>query len=209
MHFIITTLYDDNMREVGEICHSSLKRFFGFNAGFEIKVFGALLDTSAPPSWNKILVARMLLPKADWLLWVDADCVVHRDPSIAQFTRTAADFRPSQDYNGINCGIFLIRNCPWSLQFLDTLLFLGDVVDDKSFGPNDGCKWEQNAIKCLLKSFKNMAQHIEPLPSCLVSDTTSGFQRDRFIHHAYAMNNASRLHLLKSILSGAQAAGLE
>jgi hypothetical protein len=206
MRIILTTLYDENMRDIGRVCHRSLTRLFGSNPDFKIVVYESLLDASLAPSWNKILAARVLLPNADWLMWLDADCVVHRDPNLAQYTETASDFRPAQDYNGVNCGIFMIRNCPWSMRFLDTLLFLGDVADDKAFGRHDGCKWEQNAVKLLRQSFKSVAGRIEPLPQELVSDTTSGFKRDRFIHHAYAMNNGSRIELLSRILDQAQTA---
>ena len=136
---------------------------------------------------------------------MDADCVVHRDSWIERHLETEADFRPSQDYNGINCGVFLIRNCPWSFQFLETLLFAGDVADDKAFGRNDGCKWEQNSIKSLSQSFRKISDRIGALPGELVSNTTTGFRRESAIHHAYAMGNAERVTLLSGIFQAARA----
>ncbi len=112
MRLIIVSLYDDNMREVGQVCRASLDRFLGPHPDFSIRVFESLIDPTLAPSWNKVLAVRSVLGQADWALWVDADCVVHREPNLARFMETNADFRPSQDYNGINCGVFMIRNSP-------------------------------------------------------------------------------------------------
>ncbi len=92
------------------------------------------------------------------------------------------------------------------MKFLNTLLFLGDVADDRAFGQSGGCKWEQNAVKSLGQSFKTVAERIDPLPRDFVSNTTTGFRPESAIHHAYAMGNAARLSLLSGIYQRACAA---
>lgn len=200
MKLIVTTLFDDHMREVGALCVASFARFFKTRPDYEIRVFDHLLEPSLAPSWNKLLAVQSVLTEADWILWVDADCVFRRDGNLLEYTKTDADFRPAQDYNGINCGVFLIRSSPWSALFLKTLLFLGDVADEKAFGRHDGPKWEQNAVKILVQSFKSVANRTQLLPREFVSDTNTGVRTESIIHHAYAMSNVQRLEVLSSIM---------
>jgi len=199
MKLILTTLFDDQMREVGGLCVGSLDHFFRAKPGHEIRIFDRLIDPTLAPSWNKILAVQSLMGEADWVLWVDADCVFHRDGDIVPYTETDADFRPAQDYNGINCGVFLLRSSPWSALFLKTLLFLGDAANEQLFGRHDGPKWEQNAVKSLVQSFKSVAARTELLPREFVSDTNTGIRSESVVHHAYAMPNAQRLQVLSSI----------
>ena len=199
MKLILTTLFDKEMSEVGALCVASIERFFHGQTDYEIRVFDHLLDPELAPSWNKVLAVQSLIPRGDWILWIDADCVFRREGNLLLYTETKADFRPAQDYNGINCGVFFIRSSTWSAHFLNTLLFLGDVANDTSFGRHDGPKWEQNAVKSL-QSFKSVAARTELLPREFVSDTNTGVRAESIVHHAYAMPNAQRLEVLSGIL---------
>lgn len=203
MKLILTTLFDKEMSEVGAVCVASIERFFKGRPDYELRVFDRLLNPELAPSWNKVLAVQSLIAQGDWILWIDADCVFHREGDLLLYTETKADFRPAQDYNGINCGVFFIRSSPWSAHFLNSLLFLGDVCDDTSFGRHDGPKWEQNAVKSLVQSFKSVAARTELLPREFVSDTNTGVRAESIVHHAYAMPNSQRLQLLSSILQRA------
>ncbi|KAI8372828.1 galactosyl transferase GMA12/MNN10 family-domain-containing protein [Radiomyces spectabilis] len=85
--------------------------------------------------WGKIDVIEKVLPKYDWVFWMDMDAVImNQDRSLAEifdnvrnryedgkeaFDRDV-DFiiaRPGRDPM-INAGVFLMRNTPWSMQFL-------------------------------------------------------------------------------------------
>jgi hypothetical protein len=197
------TLYDSSMSEVGDLCVRSVRRFLLGSAIDEFKVFTGFLDDRLPPSWNKIVAVQSILAGTDWVFWMDADCVVHRPFDMKELTQCSAHFRPSLDYNGVNSGVFLLRNCAWSHEFLKTILFLGDVEDPTVFGPFDGPKWEQNTIKCLAKSFGQVSKRIDPLPTGLVSDPVTGFQESSAVYHAFAMDNRSRLEVLTNIYNRA------
>ncbi|GJX58610.1 galactosyl transferase [Tanacetum coccineum] len=107
--------------------------------------------------WGKLPAIRAALvahPEAEWIWWLDEDTVItdmeYRIP-----------FHKYKDYNfvvhgwpkevyekkrwlGLNDGSFLIRNCQWSLDFLDTWADMGPR------SPNFD-KW----TKFLLEEFKH------------------------------------------------------
>ena len=177
MRVLITTLYDAKMSAVGAICAKSLRRFFGDNPLYGVRIFEDLIDPGFAPPWNKLLAVRSVLHEAEWVLWVDADCIFHREANLCDYIETKADFRPAQDYNGINTGVFLLRNCPWSLAFLNTLLFVGDVSHDEVFAATR-LEVGVNAVKSLHQSFTSISARTDPLPRNVISDTNTGFRPD-------------------------------
>lgn len=83
--------------------------------------------------WGKIDVIQKVLPKYEWLFWLDMDAVILNDNLAIEelFKALEAkhnlnnniDFivvRPGTD-KMINAGVFLIKNTPWSFQFLNEI----------------------------------------------------------------------------------------
>ena len=84
-------------------------------------------------------------PEAEWVWWVDSDAVL-----------TDMDFRPplrryrghnlvvhgwprlvfeARSWTSLNAGVFLIRNCQWSLDFMDAWAAMGpDSPDYRRWG---------------------------------------------------------------------------
>ncbi|KAJ4778653.1 hypothetical protein LUZ62_062910 [Rhynchospora pubera] len=89
-----------------------------------------MIDSSRPPSWSKILAVKSSLRDHDWVFWNDADTLV-TNPDIYlenillalggrnDFNSTP-DFILTEDYNGVNAGVFFFRKSEWSERFLDT-----------------------------------------------------------------------------------------
>jgi hypothetical protein len=108
------------------------------------------LDTSRPPSWSKIRAAQRLLTEenCEWVFWMDADTVIMNSAIRIE------DFLPLPD-SGIdllltrqkgdswNAGAWLVRNTPWSLEFLDHWWNMKEYVKAKGLsvsGDNDALK---------------------------------------------------------------------
>mmetsp|Transcript_11673 Transcript_11673/g.32805 ORF Transcript_11673/g.32805 Transcript_11673/m.32805 type:complete len:347 (-) Transcript_11673:185-1225(-) len=84
----------------------------------------SLLESS--PNCAKAAVMEELLPQFDWLLWIDGDASIWDETrELEYFMRK--DFVLATDYNGVNAGVYLIRNCKWSRKFLR-------AVDDRLTG---------------------------------------------------------------------------
>jgi len=110
----------------------------------------ALLRPSMDRYWAKIPVIRAAMvahPEAEWVWWVDSDAVftdmdfrlplrryrahnlvVHGWPSLV-FEAQASS------WTSLNAGVFLIRNCQWSLDFMDAWAAMGpDSPDYQRWG---------------------------------------------------------------------------
>lgn len=102
--------------------------------------YTASLDPTRPEEWSKILALldQMQTSQAEWLVWIDDD-ILFTNPHItfemlieqyASFTPETINLIIAHDaYHErgvpINNGIFLIRNCLWSQQFLITVWIEG------------------------------------------------------------------------------------
>ncbi|XP_057501428.1 putative glycosyltransferase 7 [Actinidia eriantha] len=106
--------------------------------GYDVFYNNALLHPKMGSFWAKIPVVRAAMvahPEAEWIWWVDSDAVF-----------TDMDFVPPleryKDYNlvvggspelvyespswiGLNAGVFYIRNCQWSMDFMEAWAKMG------------------------------------------------------------------------------------
>lgn len=117
--------------------------------GHEIFYSNALLHPKMNSYWAKLPVVKAAMlahPEAEWIWWVDSDAiftdmefkpplhryrqhnlVVHGWPNIIYD-------KPS--WTALNAGVFLIRNCQWSMDLIDTWKSMGPVSPDyKKWGP--------------------------------------------------------------------------
>nr|GMD71269.1 glycosyltransferase 6-like [Ipomoea batatas] len=110
--------------------------------GYDIFYSNAFLNPDMRSFWTKIPLVRAAMlahPETEWVLWVDSDAIF-----------TDMDFKiPLERYNdhnlvvhgwrdqiekkswvAVNSGIFLLRNCQWSMEFLDVWAALGPQSPD-------------------------------------------------------------------------------
>ncbi|CAO2040875.1 unnamed protein product [Urochloa humidicola] len=121
--------------------------------GVQLLYNTALLRASMDRYWAKIPVIRAAMvahPEAEWVWWVDSDAVltdmdfrlplrryrghnlvVHGWPSLVYGDARAG----SRSWTSLNAGVFLIRNCQWSLDFMDAWAAMGpDSPDYRRWG---------------------------------------------------------------------------
>lgn len=155
----VVTGGDDKFRPLANLCRQSL------DAAEVKKVvqFSPLPTVEGKEqSWWKLKAILKMLdavnPK-EWVMWIDADCVVRKGP----FSPQLGDFDMmiSQDWNGPCMGIFACRNTPFCRQLIETMLFLGASAQNvQVHGRNDGPKWEQDCIKTLLHFYPDVKRRI-------------------------------------------------
>ncbi|CAL5079884.1 unnamed protein product [Urochloa decumbens] len=107
------------------------KRAYAAAHGYGLVALPAsAVDPSRPPSWSKVLALRAHLRHHHWLFWNDADTLVtnleiplerilfsvigHNDFD------ESPDLVLTEDFGGVNAGVFFIRRSKWSERFLDT-----------------------------------------------------------------------------------------
>lgn len=74
-------------------------------------------------NWSKIPLLIKYLPDYDYIMWIDGDVLItNMDRKIEEFIQL---MDPSKlllignDFQGLNNGVFVIRNCPLALDFLN------------------------------------------------------------------------------------------
>jgi hypothetical protein len=141
---------------------------FAAKNGYHLHDGSKWIDTSRPPAWSKIQAVKHLLTDkgCDWVMWADADTVImNSDVRIEDFLPqdpTKDLLVASDNGGGYNSGVFLVRNSPWALQFLD------DWWNMRSFvrPPGMSLSGDNNAMKALLRDMKDFDDHVLSPPRC-------------------------------------------
>ena len=189
--FTLVTLHDEKMAGVGAVTAGALREYAQRN-GYGFIHHERLLDPARHPAWNKILALRnaVVKQKKGWVMWVDADALVMNWRVRAEsLIRDGQDLIFASDFNGLASSVFLVRCCEWTVRFLDTVFFLGDLIKDPDrFGP----KWEQNTIKHVLENFAGFQSRIAIQPPRVMNSSIADFQPGDFILHLGVMANGRR-----------------
>jgi len=126
--FAILTLCD---AAAGYICAASAanKRRYADLHGYDLIVSRTAADPSRPAAWSKILEVRKHLPRYDWLMFIDVDTLI-MNPAVRleDVADDSVDQVLAADHNGVNSGVWMVRNTPWSFTFLDELWAQDDLV---------------------------------------------------------------------------------
>ena len=189
-------MFDERFADIGN--HSSLVMAdYCHRRGYEFVCYRHVPDPSRPASWNKIRLIQQELQYCDWLIWMDADAIpVNPDFSIERLIEKLPDkdFLVSSDENGLCFGVFVVRNCAWSVKFFDTIWFVGQMDLDFAKQYHMVPRWEQVSAIALMKNFPSIAEHIQLLPMDFVSNPLSDFCQHSFAIHYWATgNSASRI----------------
>lgn len=102
--------------------------------GYRFQDGSSFIDTARPPAWSKIRAVQALFrEECDWVLWLDADAVImNSDIRIESFVPADPNIHLLVTYDRkftYNSGAWLIRNSPWSRQFLETWWNQRDFVE--------------------------------------------------------------------------------
>uniref|UniRef100_A0A0E0BK28 Glycosyltransferase 6 n=1 Tax=Oryza glumipatula TaxID=40148 RepID=A0A0E0BK28_9ORYZ len=141
--------------------------------GVELLYNNALLQPRMLAYWAKIPAVRAAMlahPDAEWVWWVDADAVFtdmdfslplhkYKDHNLVVYGWNKEVYG-ERSWVGLNAGVFLIRNCQWSLDFMDAWARMGpaspeyarwgSVLHDTLRGKSDKESDDQSALVYLL-----------------------------------------------------------
>jgi xyloglucan 6-xylosyltransferase len=105
--------------------------------GIEIVYNTAHLDPELSGYWSKIPLARRLMlahPEVEWVWWVDSDAVftdmafelpLERYEGKNLVVHGYPDLLEKRSWIALNAGVYLLRNCQWSLDLLDAWVQMG------------------------------------------------------------------------------------
>jgi len=196
MKIKIVTLSDKNRKEISDVTFPTLEKF-SINTGIELTRHTSLIDPSIHAKWNKFLSLKLEIEKYDWIIWMDSDIsIINKNFDLKNYLSTfdkRTNFLISMDCNGPCTGCFALRNCEWSYNFINTVLFLKNTCDIKEV-PQNRTESDQGCVRVLIKNFSNISNYVEYIPEHLIQNPRSVFNPDAFaMHFWYELRDRNRI----------------
>lgn len=192
MRILVLTYADEAYRDIGRITAPNKQMYadkhgYGFHNEFE--PFGG---TNRPASWNKIPYLLQYFPFYEWIFWTDADSLIMNSSiRIEDFViDTEQDLLIAKDGNGINAGHFIIRSCPWSVDFLQKVWNSNEFINHPW--------WEQAAIAHLLNDPTTEA-HVKYLAQSQINSAPNIYKDGDFVLHFSGHGGPRRNFLIDSL----------
>lgn len=90
--------------------------------GYDVINANDCINYSRPVAWSKLDALYKHLPNYDYIFFIDMDAVI-MEPGIRLETLIDSaghekEFIFTEDWNGLNSGVFIVKNTPWSAFFL-------------------------------------------------------------------------------------------
>eukprot|EP01039_Chlorochromonas_danica_P002315 gene2315-2536_t len=193
-----------------------------------------LVDLSRPVSWSKLLAMdhHFTSDSFDYLFYIDMDIVIMNfSIPLEKFIEDDGyehDFILTHDWNGVNFGVWMAKNTPWTLWFLRTAWNQSQLVPPFSAeGIAHPFDYEQRAVHYLLntQAWRNtglkrypgnssaIRSHFQILPQCAFnsytvhpfdlrgSRETAQYKKGDFLVHFAGKRGYKKLKLMDYYLS--------
>lgn len=191
MRIKLVTLYDEKFEAIGKLS-SKIMAAYCAKRGYEFICYNHLPDRSRRANWNKVKIIEQELDGCDWVLWMDADSIpVNNNFAVERLISQCdgKDLIISGDDAGLCSGIFLIRNCSWSLKFLQSLWFLGQMKYGHAKRYHVSPQCEQVSIIAMKENFPFIEERMVVLPDNFVCNPRSDFHPVCFAVHYWSSDN--------------------
>lgn len=133
------------------------------------------LEPSRPVAWIKFMFIMKYLPNYDYIMWIDEDAMImNENIRIEVIVDPQHMIFISEDGNGINSGVFIVRQAKWSMDFIRNCWEQEWLV--KGWHP---FRYEQRAMHHLYGSkqgLRNAKFHKKEIPMIEIHETRNHFQ---------------------------------
>lgn len=189
MKITVCSLWTEEFKLFGPKSEAN-KRAYCELHGYDFVCQTNKIDTGRPPSWQKLLLLQNVLSDGNWAFWIDADAIfTNFDIKLESLIQEAgsADFFIAKDRNGINAGVFGIRDCEWSSDFIRRCWEQEQFIDHRW--------WEQAAMMHLFQQPEDNA-HVCVFAKRKINSYISEWQPGDFIIHFPATKAEKRLEYI-------------
>lgn len=177
--------------------------------------------------WNKVDMSLYVINQLDgddkdnlWSIYIDCDSCVydkvfHIQKIVDYFKRVqqhspSVEFLVGQDWNGVCTAAFAFKHTRFCQDLFSSWWFLGDIYEqyDDQFGQGLGRKYEQNALKLMLKEFSGPSKDnkIAYLPKWFMSDNPEKeIDKPWFWHYGSANTPEKKIWILNNIIKNKKA----
>ncbi len=186
--YALVTMYTPEIADLGAQTGEHLAKY-AMRHGYRMFIGRDTLDGSRHPAWSKVLLLEQIMldhPELKWLIWIDSDAVIMQPARrIDRMIDERVDFLVAEDRTDthINTGVFMLRNCPVSLEMLR-------LAYTKRHYLNHPC-WEQPAIA---EAMRELAPRLRPR---IISRKKFNCFADEFEPGDFLIHFAGHSHELK------------
>lgn len=125
MKIAVLQFYDDSFKEISDITAAANERWCRRMGYAYVRAHVADFG-NRHPCWMKLRLIAELLPKCDWLFYLDADALV-TDPqfdlqNIIRFIEGDRIMAVCEDANGMNAGVLLVRSCAPAQKLIEAVI---------------------------------------------------------------------------------------
>lgn len=207
MKIKIVTACDHNQQFLADLNRPILSKYCDIH-GYSFRTKD-IVNFDRPAAWFKILAIQSEMnDDCDYILWIDTDTLIlNLKQKLEDFIQDNKYLYLSEDMNGINSGILLIKNNALMKDFLDKAYELYSIYNEKH--PLGGV-WEQAAIWHLVAyNYLNIRNYIKLIPASIFNAydpstkpeyTSSHVNENTFILHLPNTNNDLRKEILQQYL---------
>jgi hypothetical protein len=144
----ICTWYNDNIKDYGDIT-AELNLNYCKKYGYDYIIDDTRRLPERHPAWEKLPFCLELLPKYDYVIWIDADaCFRHNNNKINiekilrhnKFYDVIFSY-DNPEYDQLNTGFFILKNTEY------TNMFISEMIKDKWDLYYNKPNWEQEMIR--------------------------------------------------------------
>jgi hypothetical protein len=141
MKVCVIMFYDDNIKSYGEINYEINKKYCEKYKLELILSNNKKLD-NRHPAWERLPLLLDNILNFDYLIWIDADAFFYNDANniidiIINNSNVnfifSSDITNSTAINNVNTGIFIVKNCQYSIDFLNRWLYDEDLYKNNHY----------------------------------------------------------------------------
>lgn len=179
--------YDAARKEVGDIAARRAEAYAKKHGHQFVCVTENIIpaDAQQGPYWLKVhvLERELLAGGCDWLFWLDSDAMIaDMDFDIRSLVSVDKNFLCSVDYRGFCVGVFLLRNCDWSLNFMRTIKWLGYYT---GYGQHN----DQETFLHLIAGWRTIGTKVARISEMIVQNPATVTTSTPFVFHYWTQWN--------------------
>ncbi len=170
MNIIILSVHDATFQPIANLTVPHMIEYCQRH-DYKLKIDNCVdaVDTSSKQPFQHIINHRKLMliknhilsQKYDWVFWLDTDALImNMTIKLEYFIDNNYDLIIGEDWNGINAGVFFIKSCQASVDFIDSCIQYKPTQFDKERTPYWWWPSEQCAItRCINMKRTRIVHH--------------------------------------------------
>lgn len=194
MNVCVIMFYDDNIKNYGEINYEINKKYCE-KYNLKLILSNEKRLNNRHPAWERLPLLLDHILNFDYLIWIDADAFFYYDANniIDIINKNSnVNFIFSTDIsndivcNNVNTGIFIVKNCQYSMDFLNRWLYDEDLYKNNHYP----FWWDQGVLIDMFdQNILNIKENCIQLEYGILQHF---YENDKLVNKSYVYHLAGR-----------------